>query len=443
VLTSLIRFVFISILFSSTAVFSADNASISTEPRASQVAPQPMSNTQLPEWFYRELTSIRKDVSVLDATGASKEQIQELKERIGKVEVRLEETQLRVDDQLMAQGKYVEAINASTDRFGTLASILGLVASIIAVMFGWISAGKKAKSEAKKHVDDWLESNKNDLDMQLDSVKNQLNDTINNEISSAKDQLKKFVLSSKKEIDDIKSEVDKLKNSLIEDVISEIRSENQDNIAKGSMHNVAFEEQHAPDNVHIDANELRSLAMEAFVNKDFEGALELIVKVFGRNNVKDELSDQKMASLLFLKGLTLMKLNRPREAISDYDEIISRYKDQGELALQEKVADALYFKGIVLDQPDLYEQSIEVFDQIIESYQYREEIFFQELVSSAMNFKGIRLRQLGRIEDAIVVYDELIEQFQNRDEKVLEKLVIEALSVKADLEKLLKITLDP
>lgn len=442
-LTSLIRFVFISILFSSTAVFSADNASISTEPRASQVAPQPMSNTQLPEWFYRELTSIRKDVSVLDATGASKEQIQELEERIGKVEVRLEETQLRVDDQLMAQGKYVEAINASTDRFGTLASILGLVASIIAVMFGWISAGKKAKSEAKKHVDDWLESNKNDLDMQLDSVKNQLNDTINNEISSAKDQLKKFVLSSKKEIDDIKSEVDKLKNSVIEDVISEIRSENQDNIAKGSMHNVVFEEQHAPDNVHIDANELRSLAMEAFVNKDFEGALELIVKAFGRNNVKDELSDQKMASLLFLKGLTLMKLNRPREAISDYDEIISRYKDQGELALQEKVADALYFKGIVLDQPDLYEQSIEVFDQIIESYQYREEMFFQELVSSAMNFKGIRLRQLGRIEDAIVVYDELIEQFQNRDEKVLEKLVIEALSVKADLEKLLKITLDP
>jgi tetratricopeptide (TPR) repeat protein len=174
VLTSLIRFAFVSFLFFTAAVFAADNASVSTEPSASQTAPQPIANTPLPEWLYRELMSIRKDVSVLDATGASKEQIQELKERIGKVEVRLEETQLRVDSRLSSQNNLIGSIYASVDQFGILITVLGLVASAIAVLFGWISAGRRAKSEANLIVNKWIDEKQEEitgkLEREIDSL---------------------------------------------------------------------------------------------------------------------------------------------------------------------------------------------------------------------------------------------------------------------------------
>lgn len=195
-LTSLIRFVFISILFSSTAVFSADNASISTELSALQVTPQNTSNTQLPEWFYRELTSIRKDVSVLDATGASKEQIQELKERIGNLEVRLEESQLRVDGKLNEQSGRIGDLKDSYDSslsqvswtttwFGIVAGILGIVIAIVAYAFSWnarLAAIATAKLEAEKLTAEWIghkeKSISNKFDMQIQGLNLRFNDEL-------------------------------------------------------------------------------------------------------------------------------------------------------------------------------------------------------------------------------------------------------------------------
>jgi len=60
----------------------------------------PSQAVSLPAWVYKELVSIQKEVSVIDANGATKESVQALKERLGKVEVQLEQSQLRVDDAL-------------------------------------------------------------------------------------------------------------------------------------------------------------------------------------------------------------------------------------------------------------------------------------------------------------------------------------------------------
>jgi tetratricopeptide (TPR) repeat protein len=166
VLTSLIRFVFISFLLSSAAVFSAEDISNSPEPSASKVAPQPTSNSQLPEWFYRELTLIRKDVSVLDATGASKEQIQELKERIEKVEVRLEESQLRVDGKLNEQNGRIGDIHSFVSQMGWLIGIVVTIVTGLAVFFN-INAKREsissAKEEAKRATDEWIHDTEREI----------------------------------------------------------------------------------------------------------------------------------------------------------------------------------------------------------------------------------------------------------------------------------------
>lgn len=189
-LTSLICFAFISFLFFSTAVFSADNVTNPTE----QVAPHNTSNTQLPEWFYRELTSIRKDVSVLDATGASKEQIQELKERIGKVEVRLEETQLRVDDKLNEQsGRIVDIADAnsfSINLFSVIAGVLGVIVAAIAFLFS--RSAKKdaidvAKKEAKSVTGKWVKETEKSIANKFDLQIATLSSKFNEELKSVKE----------------------------------------------------------------------------------------------------------------------------------------------------------------------------------------------------------------------------------------------------------------
>jgi tetratricopeptide (TPR) repeat protein len=392
VLTSLIRFAFISFLFSSAAVFSADDAPNSPETSASQVARQSTTNTQLPEWFYRELTSIRKDVSVLDATGASKEQILELKERIGKVEVRLEESLLRVDDKLTAQGNYVEAINASTDRFGTLASILGLIASIIAVMFGWISAGKKAKLEAKKHVDDWLESNKAELDAQLveakEKAKESLEGTLDDEIASAKQEIEKLISRSKEKIETVTTSVESLKDS-VKDVMSKIEGNEPEKIKATSRHDIqnrAKEVSNKPTDERL-AEDWKLLAVKSYLDKKFSEALDHINQVLVKKN---SFTNKEIADSLFLKGLILGQLDRLEEEIAEYDALLERFKDSDELALQEQVAKALVNKGF-------------------------------------------RLGQLNRLEEAIAVYDVLFERFKDNDEAVIQRHIVAALCNKAEL----------
>jgi tetratricopeptide (TPR) repeat protein len=407
VLTSLIRFVFISFLLSSAAVFSAEDISNSPEPSVSQVTPQPISNTQLPEWFYRELTSIRKDVSVLDATGASKEQIQELKERIGIVEVRLEETQLRVDDKLEAQGKYVEAINASTDRFGTLASILGLVASIIAVMFGWISAGKKAKSEAKKHVDDWLESNEAELDAQFVIAKEKLDSTLKREIASAKDQIEELIRSSKGKIETVETRMDSLENTIVERVTSSLGKYDLKNITEEELQDVEenAEEALTKSEEERTAADWKLLAVQAYFNKSFDDALSFINKALIGES---PLSDFVNADLLWLKGIILGALDRFDDGIAVFNELFERFKDSQEDRVQVLVATTQINKGIYLGRLNRLEMAIVVYEKVYEQFNGNNDIAIQRQVAHSLINKAELLLVIQDKEKAKIFIQDAI-----------------------------------
>ena len=433
VLTSLIRFAFISVLFSSAAAFSADNASISTEPSASQVTPQNTSNTQLPEWFYRELTSIRKDVSMLDATGASKEQVLELKERIGKVEVRFEAFQSRIDDKLSAQGKYVEAINASTDRFGTLASILGLVASIIAVIFGWVSAGKKAKSEAKKHVDDWLENNKAELDAQLaeakEKAKESLEGTLEAEIVSAKKQIEELIRSSKGKIEKVEARVESLNESL-KDVVSKIEENEPEKITDTSRNNIhkRAEEVSTKPMGERTAEDWKLLAVKSYIDKKFSESLDHIDQVLAKEHV---LTNKEIADSLFLKGMILNKSKRFEEVVEVLGDLINRFKANDDLAIQDVVTKAQMNQGGAFSELNRFHEAIVVCDSLLEQFNDSNEPIIQERIATALVNKAFALGKLNKLEDKIAVYDELLERFKDNKDIAIQRNIVKALVNKA------------
>ncbi|MGO2510894.1 tetratricopeptide repeat protein [Marinomonas polaris] len=417
-LTSLIRFAFISFLFSSAAAFSADNASISTEPKASQAASQPTANTQLPEWFYRELTSIRKDVSVLDATGASKEQIQELKERIGKVEVRLEESQLRVDGKLNEQSGRIGDIYASTDRFGIIVSWVAGGISLLLLIASFLTASGKAKSETEKHVREWLEHNKKTLNEQLEKAKTRLDETVESEIVSAKKQIDDFVMSGKKNIERIQSTVNELQNR-VEKISSKIMTDSFTD--KGS------------ESEYVSSKKIEVINDGALLIKEESSSQAGI-----QPDVTKVLDDSALADSLFSKALSLNRSKHLEEANEVYDEIIKRFRSDNKLEIQEMVAKSLINKANTLDALLRRQEAIEVYDEIINRFKNNEEPTIQKRVVKALANKGTVLSLLGRFEEAVLVYDDVDLGFGHREEPGFQRTVARALVNKGAIQGQLK-----
>lgn len=383
-IASLIRFAFISFLFSSAAVFSADNVSISTETSASQAASQPTANTQLPEWFYRELTSIRKDVSVLDATGASKEQIQELKERIGKVEVRLEETQLRVDGKLSEQsgriGDIADSNSFSLELFSILAGALGL--AIVGLSWFFSSSAKReavssAKEEAQIKLNEWVQKKEAEITESFDAKLNDLSERYEKQLEVVRDDVKE------------------------QDAISIFN--------KGALLNQLgrFEE----------AIEVYDELLEKFQHSKEVGVQEQVKKS------------------LVNKGDALGKLNRLEEKIAVFSEVFNRFKDNKDHSTQELVARVLLDKGINLGQLNRPEEELAAYEEVFERFKDSKESVIVEQVAKALYNKGRLLGELKPLEEAeaIVVYEEMFERFKGRSEIAIQEIVVNALVNKAEL----------
>ncbi|MBU1296738.1 MAG: hypothetical protein KJ609_01025 [Gammaproteobacteria bacterium] len=295
-LTSLIRFAFISFLFSSAAVFSADNVSNSTEPSAPQISPQSTSNTQLPKWFYRELTSIRKDVSVLDVTGASKEQILELKERIGKVEVRLEESQLRVDDKLFDQVERIRDIadsnSFSITLFSVIAGVLGTLIALLSLFLSWKAnreAVANAKDEAQRATSEWIKGVEKEITDKLEGEINGLSQRFDTELQDVRENA---------EIQSIKT--------MLNRAIS---------MASGGKYTQALEE------------------------------LDITIEKY--HDYKSFEIQEQVAFAMLYKGGVLQHLSRNNEALSVYNDVISKFIGIDLMPLRNQVSSAFACKAEV------------------------------------------------------------------------------------------------
>ena len=316
-ITSFIRFAFICFLFSSAAVFSADNVTNSTE----QAAPQNTSNTQLPEWFYRELTSIRKDVSVLDATGASKEQIQELKERIGKVEVRLEEAQLRTEGKLSQQneriGDIADSNSFSVSLFSIIAGILGLLIAGLSWFFSW-SAKREAVASAKEEVQTKLTAWMKDKDDHYEKALQIIRD-------DAKLLLHQIEINKGILLANVGKVDEALK--IIDSVINEF----------SSSKNIAYQK--------LISDSLYAKYLILNNNKNFKEVVKVCDKLINMFENSDVLYiEAQVARALYNKGTAFYHLEKQSNAIAVHEDLVNRFKSRKEKDLKEVVIYALSAK---------------------------------------------------------------------------------------------------
>jgi len=157
---------------------------------------------------------------------------------------------------------------------------------------------------------------------------------------------------------------------------------------------------------------------------------DLIVRagtILAKQGPADPIVQEKIATALFNKGVTLGDLDRSEEAIAVYDDAVSRFADARELAFRERVAMALFNKGFRLGTLGRKEEAIAVYDDVVNRFADAREPALQKQVAMTLVNKGIVLGTLNRSEEAIAVYDDVVSRFAVFKDPALQKQVARAL----------------
>ena len=193
----------------------------------------------------------------------------------------------------------------------------------------------------------------------------------------------------------------------------------------------------------IEESELYSQQLSEILNAMWSAATELndnsveelssydlIIKIADtllEKKIDDPTLPEQISKALVNKGFTLGELNRNEDAISAYDEVVRRFGDSTETAIQEKVAAALVNKGVTLGELNRNEDAISAYDEVVRRFGDSTETAIQELVATTLVYKGATLGELNRNEDAISAYDEVVRRFGDSTETAIQELVAKAL----------------
>jgi tetratricopeptide (TPR) repeat protein len=133
-----------------------------------------------------------------------------------------------------------------------------------------------------------------------------------------------------------------------------------------------------------------------------------------------------VAIALFNKGVALSELGRDEEAITVYDDVLSRFGSATELTLREQAARAIVNKAATLNELGHNSKAIAVCDDLLARLASASDLPLGELVAMALVIKGDALGTLGQNKNAIAVLDDMLARFDTATEPPLSDLVVDA-----------------
>ena len=140
-----------------------------------------------------------------------------------------------------------------------------------------------------------------------------------------------------------------------------------------------------------------------------------------------EASEERIARELIEKGKTFRRLQRPKDALATYDEVMQRFGASEAPTLREAVATALLNKGTTLGGLRRPEGALATYDEVIRRFGVSKAPFLREAVATALVNKGETFWGLQRLEDALATYDEVVRRFGTNKTPALRRAVATAL----------------
>ncbi len=143
---------------------------------------------------------------------------------------------------------------------------------------------------------------------------------------------------------------------------------------------------------------------------------EDIISRFG--DALDPASRGQVAQALCNKGVTLNALGHQKQAIPIYDDLLNRFGQASEQTLREVVARALINKAFALSKLGRIDLEIAVYDDVLHRYGEASSAMMREVIAIALHNKSLALSKLGvrDKEMAIAVCDELVARFGDASE---------------------------
>ncbi len=305
----------------------------------------------------------------------------------------------RVDDQLAQVGVYL--------------TIYGVMVTVLLVGMGFV-ANRQAKSDARQVATDWFEENTEMIVKKVADVEKKAN-----EAHQAMDR-------SAKEIEDLEQEIRRRYDRMSEGMDAGVQGRATTPLSPADqvvIEKAAKRIKSKPENQYT-FDDWSSRAFAALDKQDHEEAAWSFLKA----SQAQDATDQQKANSLLGRAFMFDRLGRPDAVLQVYDEVLRRYGEAKELALQEPVAKALVNKGFTLGDLGRHEEAIAVYDEVLRRYGEAKELALQELVANALVNKGITLGDLGRHEEAIQVCDELLRRYGEAKELALQEQVAKAFN---------------
>jgi tetratricopeptide (TPR) repeat protein len=129
------------------------------------------------------------------------------------------------------------------------------------------------------------------------------------------------------------------------------------------------------------------------------------------------MSDADEARALIGHARALASTGRFGDAVAGFDEVVERFGQTDDPALEFWVGEALFSKAISLQQIERDEQAVEVCKQMAARFRNRPD--FRGQFARALVQQGQTLARLERLDDAMKVWDELLESFNDATEPPL------------------------
>ena len=333
---------------------------------------------------YKELVQIKLD--------AAKESIQNEQEKI------LDRQDKRIDDIASNNSTSISTFGILLTCFGVLLTVLLVIFSL----FGWVSVKNRAREEAQKEVQEWLETKglnakvaafEKNMQEQHETV-SLLTKRVAELAKDAEDGIhKKYQDATTKMQEEINrlSELSANESILSEltakakpEEVTQVQVESADNKTLNKMDEAA---RNKPE-VDYDFDDWNARAFNAWGNNELENAAFFWRKAAhftGATNLQS-------VNSLFNSGVSLARLKRAREAISVFDEMVSIYGQETEVGVREKIALALLNKAeLTFKELKDISGALNECDKVVSCYGNDTEEKIRILIGHACNIKGFIL----------------------------------------------------
>ena len=161
-------------------------------------------------------------------------------------------------------------------------------------------------------------------------------------------------------------------------------------------------------------------------DEDALAACEEMMLRFGES--EDPAVQEWVAKALVNKGAVLQRLNQPRAAVAAWDDLAARFGDEpAPPALVEPVARALVMKGELLAEGNQLQDALAVLDEVVRRFGGSPTPVLLDWVAMALGNKGVVLLRLNRAKDVLDVCEEVERRFSASDRPVVVEQVAIAL----------------